>query len=216
MPLGLAAAASLFVLLPGAPGCAVEAVLVARLLAAGCSRKGLLVAAAHEPIFALLLVDPVLHGSLISFVYHATGGEGDHGGIEVLDALAVATMSTPQDVSLLAAGKAFPAIFLFQLGSWKGILDLSQLADAARIFDGCVKLALARSMLAMFRLHAHCRRVGPHLFPLLVLKAVQMPNLLTMGARRVWGHPRPAASEGAAWARRASRAGKATAGKGEG
>jgi len=185
MPLGLAAAAGLFVLLPGAPGCAVEAVLVVRLLAAGCSRKDLPAAAAREPILALLLVDPVLHGILTGFAYHASGREGDHGGIEVLNAFVVAAMSTPQDVSLLAAGKAFLVILLLQLSSWKSILDLGQFADAAVIFDGRVELALAGPMLAMLALHAHGRRVGPHLFPLLVLKAVQVSNLLTMGARRV-------------------------------
>ena len=184
MPLGLAAAAGLFVLLPGAPGCAVEAVLVVRLLAAGCSRKDLPAAAACEPILALLLVDPVLHDILTGFAYHASGREGDHGGIEVLNAFVVAAMSTPQDVSLLAAGKAFLAILLLQLSSWESILDLGQLADAAGIFDGRVELALAHD-LPVLALHAHGRHVGPHLFPLLVLKAVQVPNLLTMGARRV-------------------------------
>ena len=66
MPLLLAAATGLFVLLPGAPGCAVEAVLVVRLLAAGCSRKDLPAASAGEPILALLLVDLDLHGLLTS------------------------------------------------------------------------------------------------------------------------------------------------------
>ena len=143
------------------------------------------VAAARELILALLLVDTLLHGILTSFAYHASGREGDHGGIEVLNAFAFATISTPQDVSLLAAGKALLAVLLLQLRSWESILDLGQLADAARIFDGRVELALAGSMLAMLALHAHGRCIGPHLFPLFVLKAVQVPNLLTMGARRM-------------------------------
>jgi len=176
----LAIATRLFVLLPGAAGCAIEAPLFA--VWAETSWQQLATSPALEPILALLLVDPVLHGILTSFAYHASGREGDHGGIEVFNAFAVATMNTPQDVSLLAAGKAFLAISLLQLSSWESILDLGQLADAARIFDGRVELALAHD-LPVLALRAHGGHVGPHLFPLLVLKAVEVPNLLTMGAR---------------------------------
>ena len=186
MPLGLAAAAGLFVLLPSAPGSAVEATpLVQSLLASRASWQHLPATSALEPILAELLVNLAFHDILASFAYHASRREGDHGGIEVLDAFAVAAMSTPQDVSLLAAGKALLAVLLLQLRSWESILDLGQLADAARIFDSCVKLALAGPMLAMLALHAHGGHVGPHLFPLFVLKAIQMPNLLTLGAGRV-------------------------------
>ena len=56
VPLALAAAAGLLILLAGAAGRAVEAVLVVRLLAAGCGRKDLLAAPAREPILADFLV----------------------------------------------------------------------------------------------------------------------------------------------------------------
>ena len=156
--------------------------LVLRFLVAGCGSKGLSRPSTLKPILAESFESLLLHGVLTSFAYHASGGEGDHGGIEVLDALASATMSTLQNVSLLAAGKALLAVLLLQLRSWESILDLGQLADAARIFDGRVELALAHG-LPVLALHAHGGHVGPHLFPLLVLKAVQVPNLLTMGAR---------------------------------
>ena len=128
MPLGLAVAAGLFVLLPSAPGSAVEATpLVQSLLASRASWQHFPATSALEPILAELLVSLAFHDILASFAYHASGREGDHGGIEVLDAFAVAAMSTPQDVSLLAAGKALLAVLLLQLRSWESILDLGQL-----------------------------------------------------------------------------------------
>ena len=82
-----------------------------------------------------------------------------------------------------AARQTFPFRgILRQLSPGESILYLGQLASAAKLLACHFKLALLSAhALAMLASPAHGWHVGAHLLPLLVVKAIQVPNLLTMG-----------------------------------
>ena len=85
VPLALAIAARLLILLPGAAGCTIEAMLVIRFLAAGRGRKDLLAAAARKPILADFHVHVGLHCILARFARNAFWRDCHHVGIEISD-----------------------------------------------------------------------------------------------------------------------------------
>ena len=125
MPFAFATATGLLILLACSPRSTIEATPVLRRWVAACrGREHVSAATTLKPILAQLLVNLVLHDILARFAYHTFCRKCDHGGSELVNGLAFAALTTSQDVSLLAAGEAFPVIFLLQLRSWKGILYL--------------------------------------------------------------------------------------------
>ena len=124
VPLALAIAAGLLILLPGAARRAIEAVLVVGLLAAGRGRKDLSASPAREPILSVPLGVFLLYLILTGFAHNAFHRECHHVGVEVLNGLWLIALIAFQLGDGPAAGKALSVMLLLQLRSWKGILYL--------------------------------------------------------------------------------------------
>ena len=172
MPLAFAAAAGLFVFLPGPTGGAVEAPLFA--IGADAAWQHFPAASALEPILPELLEALCSHGVLTRFARNALGGECDHAGVEIANNLGGATLVAPQLLDGGAACQTFLRPLLLQLRPWEGVLYLVELADVAGVLlSACVEFAFAGPVRPMLAMHADgAGDVGAHLLPLFMLEVV--------------------------------------------
>ena len=132
MKSSLAAAAGLLVLLARALGSTVEAVLRARFVAAGCRWENFAAASAFKPILAKLFGHLGVHFLLVLFACYSGRWQCHHRGLKMFDALVV---WHPQHCRRLMAwqqDRHFFFVFLLELRTGEGILDLVGFAHAAR------------------------------------------------------------------------------------
>ena len=189
MPRALAALlpAGVHILLACAAGSTIKATLLLAFADPCCIWQQVTAATTGEPTF------PSFGETLLGFLLAGAAGCGifwqrDHAGVKVLYCFGVAALAATQNLDGATAGQTLLCVFFFQLGPWKSIFNLSDLACAANVFHGArIQLALTGHEIAMFAPQAHPGQVGPHFVPLFVLEAIEGPDLLAPGACSI-GH----------------------------
>ena len=179
----LAAAAGLLVLLARAPGSTVEAMLRARFVAAGCCWENFAAASAFKPVLPKFFGHLGVHFLLALFACYSGRWQCHHGGLKMFDALGRLASAALQAPDGLAAGQALLFVFLLELRTGEGVLDLVDFAHAAcNPLGALFQLADLWPCVSVFALHAHGGLVCTNMLPLLVLVAVKGLDLQTASA----------------------------------